>query len=248
MKEAPNKFVVTCRQCSLNALCFPYSLTFDEMDEVDEVVKRGKPLQRGQELFTTGQEFTSLYAVRSGAIKAYNIDENGDEQVIGFFLPGEILGLDAIDTQKHVSSAKALETTAICEITFSQVQELSLKIRNLQTHMYRILSREIREDQELQMLLGKKTAEERIGSFLMNLSLRYEQRSLSSTRFRLPMARTDIGNYLGLAVETVSRVFTRLQNSKVLRVEGKEVEILDRNYLSKIANNDCPNIQSASVK
>lgn len=242
MKEAPNKFVVSCRQCQLNALCFPHSLTFDEMDEVDDVVKRGKPLQRGQELFITGDEFTSLYAVRSGSIKAYNIDENGDEQVIGFFLPGEILGLDAIDTRKHVSSAKALETTSICEIPFSQVQALSSKIQNLQNHMYRILSREIREDQELQMLLGKKTAEERIGSFLMNLSLRYKQRSLSSTRFRLPMARTDIGNYLGLAVETVSRVFTRLQNGNVLKVEGKEVEILDRSYLCKISNNDCPNI------
>lgn len=242
MKKESGKFVFSCHQCGLNALCFPYSLTYEEMDEVDEVVKRGKPLQRGDDLFTVGAEFTSLYAVRSGAIKAYNIYENGDEQVIGFFLPGEILGLDAIDTQKHVSSAKALETSAICEIPFSQVEALSSKIHNLQTHMYRILSREIREDQELQMLLGKKTAEERIGTFLLNLSLRYEQRKLSSTRFRLPMARTDIGNYLGLAVETVSRVFTRLQNNKVLKVEGKEVEILDRNYLCKIANNDCPNL------
>ena len=240
MKEAPNKFAVSCQWCGLNALCFPYSLTDEEMDEVDEIIRRGRPLQRGQDLFTTGAEFTSLYVVRSGAIKAYNIDENGDEQVIGFFLPGEILGLDAIDAKKHVSSARALETTAICEILFPQIEALSSKIHNLQTHMYRILSREIREDQELQMLLGKKTAEDRIGTFLLNLSLRYEQRKLSSTRFRLPMARTDIGNYLGLAVETVSRVFTRLQNSKVLKVEGKEVEIVDRKYLSKMASNDCP--------
>jgi CRP/FNR family transcriptional regulator, anaerobic regulatory protein len=242
MREAPSKFVVSCQQCGLNALCFPYSLTYEEMDKVDEIVKRGKPLQRGQDLFTTGTQFTSLYAVRSGAIKAYNIDENGDEQVIGFFLPGEILGLDAIDAEKHVSSAKALETSAICEIPFSQVESLSSKIHNLQAHMYRILSREIRQDQELQMLLGKKTAEERIGTFLMNLSLRYEQRGLSSTRFRLAMARTDIGNYLGLAVETVSRVFTRLQNNNVLRVEGKEVEILDRHHLCSVANDDCPNL------
>jgi len=211
------------------------------MDQVDKAVKRGKPLQRGQDLFETGTAFSSLYAVRSGAIKAYHIDENGDEQVIGFFLPGEILGLDAIDTQVHVSSAKALETSAVCEIPFPQIEELSHVIHNLQAHMYRLLSREIRLDQELQMLLGKKTAEERIGAFLLNLSMRYEQRRLSSTRFRLPMARTDIGNYLGLAVETVSRVFTRFQKNGLLKVEGKEVEIIDHHQLCEIADTDCPN-------
>ncbi len=239
MPESNNKFVVSCQQCGLNALCLPHTLTSTEMDQVDKAVKRGKPLQRGQDLFETGAKFTSLYAVRSGAIKAYHIDENGDEQVIGFFLPGEILGLDAIDTQIHVSSAKALETSALCEIPYSQIEELSHYIHNLQSQMYRLLSREIRLDQELQMLLGKKTAEERIGAFLLNLSMRYEQRRLSSTRFRLPMARTDIGNYLGLAVETVSRVFTRFQKNHILRVEGKEVEIIDHHELCQIANQEC---------
>jgi CRP/FNR family transcriptional regulator len=116
------------------------------------------------------------------------------------------------------------------------MEELSSTIRNLQVHMYKLLSREIRIDQELQMLLAKKTAEERIGALLMNLSMRYEQRNLSSTRFRLPMARSDIGNYLGLAVETVSRIFTRLQTMGVLKVEGKEVEILDKKSLCDIAH------------
>jgi CRP/FNR family transcriptional regulator len=241
MPDSKNKFVVSCQQCGLNALCLPNSLTDTEMDKVDKAVKRGKPLQRGQDLFETGTKFSSLYAVRSGAIKAYHIDENGDEQVIGFFLPGEILGLDAIDTQVYVSSAKALETSAVCEIPFPQIEELSRDIHSLQSHMYRLLSREIRLDQELQMLLGKKTAEERIGAFLLNLSMRYEQRRLSSTRFRLPMARTDIGNYLGLAVETVSRVFTRFQKNGVLKVEGKEVEIIKHHQLCEMANNDCPN-------
>lgn len=248
MPESNNKFVVSCQQCGLNALCLPHTLTSTEMDQVDKAVKRGKPLQRGQDLFETGTKFTSLYAVRSGAIKAYHIDENGDEQAIGFFLPGEILGLDAIDTQIHVSSAKALETSAVCEIPYSQIEELSHYIHNLQSHMYRLLSREIRLDQELQMLLGKKTAEERIGAFLLNLSMRYEQRRLSSTRFRLPMARTDIGNYLGLAVETVSRVFTRFQKNHILRVEGKEVEIIDHHELCQIANHDIPNTWPKATK
>lgn len=231
-----DKFAVSCQHCGLNAICLPQSLTDEEMAQIDERVKRGKPLHRGDLLVEAGSPFTSLYAVRSGAIKAYSVDEDGDEQVIGFFLPGEILGLDSIDAGKHVSTAKALETSAVCEIPFNQVQSLSQSIINLQSQMYRLLSREIRHDQELQMLLSKKTAEERIGAFLMNLSLRYEQRKLSANRFRLPMARTDIGNYLGLAVETVSRVFTKLQHDGVLSVDGKELEIIDRHRLCHIAH------------
>ncbi|MBT4163093.1 MAG: fumarate/nitrate reduction transcriptional regulator Fnr [Gammaproteobacteria bacterium] len=231
-----SKFTVSCQQCGLNELCLPNSLTIDEMDEVDRVVKRGKPLQRGEFLYSTGEDFSSIYAVRSGSIKVFTIDDEGEEQVIGFYLPGELLGMDAIDSRLHMSTAKSMETSSVCEIPFDSIEDLSTSIRNLQMHMYKLLSREIRIDQELQMLLAKKTAEERIGAFLMNLSMRYEQRRLSSTRFRLPMARSDIGNYLGLAVETVSRIFTRMQTMGVLRVEGKEVEILDRQSLCNIAH------------
>lgn len=206
------------------------------MDEVDQIVKRGKPLQRGEYLYHAGEEFSSLFAVRSGSIKVFSIDDEGEEQVIAFYLPGEILGMDAIDSEKHISSAKALETASVCEIPYSDMESLSANIHNLQVHMYKLLSREIRIDQELQMLLAKKTSEERIGAFLMNLSMRYEQRHLSATRFRLPMARSDIANYLGLAVETVSRVFTRLQTMDVLKVEGKEIEILNRESLCDIAH------------
>ncbi len=239
MNLKADKFTVSCQHCSLNALCLPDTLSENEMIEVDHVVKRGKPYQRGQILFEAGSPLTSLFAIRSGAVKSYNIDENGEEQVIGFFLPGEILGFDGLERKRHESSAKALETTGVCEIPFLQVEVLSRTIHNLQSQMYRLLSREIRQDQELQMLLAKKTAEERIGTFLMGLSIRYEQRKLSANRFRLPMARTDIGNYLGLAVETVSRVFTRLQGNGVLSVDGKEVEILDRAQLCGIAHLEC---------
>ena len=233
-----SNFTVSCQQCGLNELCIPRSLSDTEMDELDNNIKRGKPLQRGQHIFEEGEKFNALYAVRSGAVKAFSIDANGDEQVIGFFLPGEILGLDAIEAGQHVNSARALETTAVCEIAYNQVESLSTKIPNLQSHMYRLLSKEIREDQELQMLLGKKTAEERIGAFLLNLSRRYEIRRLSATSFRLPMSRTDIGNYLGLAVETVSRVFTRMQKNGLLHVEGKEISILNHGELCQVAH-DC---------
>jgi CRP/FNR family transcriptional regulator len=234
------KYVVSCRACSLNALCVPHSLTDKEIEIVDAAVKRSKPIQRNRTVFETGDKFVSLYAVRSGAIKTYSVDQEGDEHVIGFYLPGEMFGMDAINSGHHISSAKALETTAICEIPYNRLEELSSQIHNLQSHMYRLLSKEISQDQRLQLLLSKKTAEERIGNFLLDLSNRYQQRHLSPTAFRLPMARTDIGNYLGLAVETVSRIFTRLQKSQILRVEGKEVVILDHHRLCTISHMEEP--------
>ena len=189
-------------------------------------------------MFEDGQQFTSLYAARSGAIKAYSVDQNGEEQVIGFYLPGELFGLDATHNDAYVCSAKALETSAVCELPYNKVTELSAKIHNLQAHMYKTLSKEINPDQQFHRLLSKKTAEERISTFLQNLSERYQRRKLSPTSFRLPMSRTDIGNYLGLAVETVSRVFTRLQQNGILKVDGKELQILDLGKLCDIAHSE----------
>ena len=233
------KFIVSCSHCGLNGICIPRSLTSEEIDLVDAEIRRAKPLHKNSLVFETGDPFTSIYAVRSGALKAYNIDENGEEYVVGFFLPGELIGLVSIDSGVHLNTAKTLETSTLCEIPFDQVETLSKRIHNLQSHMYRILSREIGEDQKLQLLLGKKTAEEKIGTFILNLSHRYKQRHLSSTLFRLPMARTDIANYLGLAVETVSRIITRLQVQKILKVDGKDVEILNHQQLCLVAHSQC---------
>jgi len=219
-------------------ICVPQSLTPEEIDLVDSKVQRGRAVQRNKHVFEDGQKFTSLYAVRSGAIKAYSVDQNGEEQVIGFYLPGELFGLDAIHNDAYVCSAKALETSAVCELPYTQVTELSAKIHNLQAHMYKTLSKEINTDQQFHRLLSKKTAEERISTFLQNLSERYQRRKLSPTSFRLPMSRTDIGNYLGLAVETVSRVFTRLQQNGMLKVDGKELQILDLGKLCDIAHSE----------
>lgn len=229
-------FKTSCQQCGLKDLCLPHSLTNAEMDEIDKVTHRGKPLHKGDSLFRQGDHFDSLFAVRAGCIKVFTIDDSGDEKVVGFFLPGEILGLDAIDAGNQGTSAVALSTSSVCEIPFESIERLSGSIKNLQTHMYRLLSREIRADQELQMLLAKNNAEERIGAFLMNLSIRYERRNLSPMQFRLEMTRSDIANYLGLAVETVSRVITRLQKSGILRVNGKSLEILDRAALCTVSH------------
>jgi len=234
----PRNHTVTCHACSLNVICVPQSLTPEEIDLVDSKVQRGRAVQRNKHVFEDGQKFTSLYAVRSGAIKAYSVDQNGEEQVIGFYLPGELFGLDAIHNDAYVCSAKALETSAVCELPYTQVTELSAKIHNLQAHMYKTFSKEINTDQQFHRLLSKKTAEERISTFLQNLSERYQRRKLSPTSFRLPMSRTDIGNYLGLAVETVSRVFTRLQQNGILKVDGKELQILDLGKLCDIAHSE----------
>jgi CRP/FNR family transcriptional regulator len=232
----PRKYVASCQSCNLNVLCVPHSLTDKEIELVNAEVKRSKPIQRNELVFEEGEAFTSLYVVRSGAIKTFCVDQEGDERVIGFYLPGEMFGIDAIHTGQHISSAKALETTAICEIPYGRLDSLSSQIHNLQTHMFRLLSKEISEDQRWQMLLTKSTSEERIGTFLLDLSHRYEQRHLSPTSFYLPMVRSDIGNYLGMAVETVSRVITRLQRKELVRVDGKAVMILDYHGLCQASH------------
>lgn len=227
---------VSCGDCSLNPICLPVAVESQELDELDNIIKRSKPMKKGEHLFRASDPFHSIYAVRSGTIKTYTVTEDGEEQVTGFYLPGEILGVDGIGTDAHSNSAKSLETSAVCEIPFEKLEELSVAIPSLQHHFFKLMSQEIQSDQQLIMLLSKKSAEERIASLLLSISTRHQKRGLSPAAFRLPMSRNDIGNFLGLAVETVSRVFTRLQKQGVIAVDGKEVEILDRSHLCHVSN------------
>lgn len=227
---------VTCSDCSLNPICLPIAVNKDELIQLDEIIKRGRAIKKGEHIFSAGEGFSSVYAVRSGTLKTYTITEDGEEQITGFYLAGELLGMDGINTNHHSNSAKALESSAVCEIPFEKLEELSAKIPSLQRHFFQLMSREIQADQQLIMLLSKKPADERIASFLVNLGSRHENRGLSSKQFRLTMSRSDIGNYLGLAVETVSRTFTRFQQQSLIKAEGKEIEVLDREQLCAIAN------------
>ncbi len=229
-------FQVNCTNCRLNAICLPIALESEEIDQLDEIIQRGKPLRKNEHLYRVNDHFSSVYAVRSGTLKAYTITDDGKEQVTGFYFPGEIVGMDGICKHAHASSAKALETSAICEIPFERLEELSAKIPSLQRHFFQLLSHEIAEDQQLITLLSKNTAEERIASLMLSISARNARRKLSAVNFRLPMSRTDIGNYLGLTVETVSRVFSRLQKHGILAVDNKEITILDIDGLKKMAN------------
>ncbi|MDM8351133.1 fumarate/nitrate reduction transcriptional regulator Fnr [Pseudomonas sp. sp1636] len=224
-----------CKDCSLATLCLPLSLNLEDMNSLDEIVKRGRPLKKGELLFRQGDVFNSVFAVRSGALKTFSLSDNGAEQITGFHLPSELVGLSGMDTESYPVSAQALETTSVCEIPFDRLDELSILLPQLRRQLMRIMSREIRDDQQMMLLLSKKTADERIATFLVNLSARFRARGFSPNQFRLVMSRNEIGNYLGLAVETVSRVFTRFQQNQLLETEGKSVHILDPIELCALA-------------
>jgi CRP/FNR family transcriptional regulator len=209
-----------------------------DVEKLDEIVKRNRPLHRGDHLFREGDSFHCLYIVKTGSVKTYAPSEDGGEQVLGFHLPGELIGLDAIEKEQHHCSAKVLETSAVCEIPFSMFTELSSSIPSLQHQMYRLLSREIGNDEEMLTLLGKKNAEERLAAFLISLSERFKRRGFSASDFYLSMSRHEIGNYLGLAVETISRLFTRFQDEGLMNVERKHIQLLDIDRLRSITQGD----------
>ena len=225
---------VACKNCSLATLCLPVGLTLKDVERLDDIVKRARPVHRGDYIFRTGERFHSLYVVKTGSVKTYAPSTEGGEHVLGFHLPGELIGLDAIEKEVHTCSAKVLETSAICEVPFSRLITLSGSIPSLQHQLYRLLSKEIGHDTEMLLLLGKKSAEERLAAFLLSMSKRLHKRGLSPTDFYLSMSRHEIGNYLGLAVETVSRLFTKFQDEGLLKVDRKHVELLELDVLEAI--------------
>jgi CRP/FNR family transcriptional regulator len=231
-----------CGDCALNPVCLPPAVDEGEIQQLDDIITRNRPLARGGVLFDEGTAFEAVFAVRSGAIKTISNTPSGEEQVTGFYLPGEIVGLDSIGnpTGTYGSTAIALETTAVCALPFDALQDLAGKLPSLQHHLFRLMSSEIRADQQIMQLVGRRTAEERIATFLLTLAARYKRRKLSENQLHLPMSRSDIANHLGLALETVSRLFTRLQTQEVLRVNGRDVEIIDRARLLLLANGGEP--------
>jgi CRP/FNR family transcriptional regulator len=230
---------VACQECSLNELCLPVGMQHGDLDRLDSIIDRKRPLSRGEHLFRTGDRFQCIYAVRAGSLKTYTTSEDGYEQVMGFHLPGELIGLDAIAENQHPLTAKALETTSICEIPFGELEKLSSQLPSLQHQLLRVMSKEIHADEQTMVVLGQKSAEERLATFLISLSDRFRRRGFSATQFNLSMSRSDIGNYLGLALETVSRLFTRFQNEGLLRVDRKHIELLEPEKLC-VYSGSCP--------
>ena len=226
---------VACQDCSLFQLCLPVGIDQADLAEVDSIIKRHRPIQRGDQLFASGDKFRSIYAVRSGSLKTSVLTEDGREQVTGFFLPGEIVGLDAIGTDEHTCTARALETTGVCEIPYDELESIGERIPSLPRQLLRIMSREMHHDQLMLLLLGKRSADERLAAFLFSLSQRFDLRGYSPNEFNLSMSRNDIGNYLGLAVETVSRLFSRLQEDGILLVHSRHVQLRDIARLQALA-------------
>jgi CRP/FNR family transcriptional regulator len=225
--QSCNTFALNCANCSLNQLCIPFSLDESELRRLDDVIERKKPFHKSDCIVEAGQVFKSLFAIRSGSFKSYLVDDQGVEQITGFHLPGDVIGFDALSTQTHQTYCQALETSMVCEIPYTTMDELVEKMPKLRSQFTRLMSNEISSDQNMFMLLNKKTADERIASFLTTLSDRFAQRGLSKHSFRLTMTRSEIGNYLGLTVETVSRIFSKFQKSGFIAVDGKFIEIKD---------------------
>lgn len=224
----------SCSSCGLHQLCLPMGLDESDMQRLDKIIGRRK-VPRDSHLYRIGDRFSALYAVRVGHFKTYRANLNGDRQVIGFQMNGELLGMDAIGTEQHQCDAIALEDSEICEIPFARLEELFIEIPTLLRHYHRIMSQEITREQSVIVLLGNMRAEQRIAAFLVNLSSRYFARGYSANRFLLRMTREDIGNYLGLTIESVSRLISKLRKDGLLKVNNRELEVVDLPALKRLA-------------
>jgi len=231
-KRAPrlidiNSLRVACSSCSLRELCLPAGLDPGEMERVDRLVTSRRKLRRGADLYRAGEPLAALFAIRSGFMKSCVLHDDGREQVAGFHMAGDLLGLDAIGGGSHTCDTVALEDSEVCEIPFSYLEQLSRELPSLQQQLHRIMSREIVRDYGVMLLLGSMSAEERLAAFLLNLSQRFATRGYSPSEFRLRMTREEIGSYLGLKLETVSRAFSGFQDRGLIDVRQKHVRILD---------------------
>lgn len=218
---------IACSSCNLRELCLPVNLSPDEVALVENMTQQKRSYRRGEYLYRSGDKFQSLYAIRTGFFKTQVLHEDGREQVTGFQMAGEIIGLDAISTDFHTCDAIALEDSEVCEMPFNSLEELSRSIPSLQHHLHKVMSREIVRDQGIMLLLGSMRAEERLGAFLLNLSQRYAARGYSPNSFQLRMTRQEIGSYLGLKLETVSRTLSLLQQRGFINIQNKSLELLD---------------------
>ena len=227
---------VACSNCNLRELCMPLGLNESEMERVDEVVATRRKVSRGDNLFRNGDKFNALYAIRTGFFKTRISAEDGRDQVTGFQMAGEIIGLDGIVSDHHTCDAVALEDAEVCVMPFDRIEELSREITSLQRHVHKIMSREIVRENGVMLLLGSMRAEERLAAFLLNLVQRLHARGFSQSELILRMTREEIGSYLGLKLETVSRTFSKFAEDGIVEVKQRHVRILNPDALKLIVN------------
>ena len=224
---------LSCSSCNLRELCLPGGC-LEDLERVENIVYARRRVKRGETLFSAGDEFNAVYAIRSGFFKTCVVDGEGREQVTGFFMGGELLGMDGLGSGTHNGAAVALEDSEICVMPFNLIEKMAREIPSLQRHLHSVLAREIVRDHGVMMLLGSMRAEERLAAFLTNLSKRFVRRGYSQSDFHLRMTREEIGSYLGLKLETVSRLFSQFQKDGLIAVEQKHVRILDIAGLEKM--------------
>ncbi|MBP7081967.1 MAG: fumarate/nitrate reduction transcriptional regulator Fnr [Rhodocyclaceae bacterium] len=223
-----------CAQCNARELCLPLGLSDTELQQLDDVVGNRQKLKRGEHLYRNGDPFSAIYAIKTGFFKTDVVTEDGRDHVTGFQMHGEILGMDGISGDAHACNAVALEDSEVCVIPFAELEHLSASVPTLQRHFHRVMSREIVRDHGIMMLLGTLRAEERLVAFLLNLSQRYAARGYSATEFHLRATRDEIGSYLGLKLETVSRALSQLQDSELIQVQQKYIRITSLDGLKKM--------------
>ena len=232
----PPPIKVTCSNCNLRELCMPLGLNDQQLHRIDEIVATRRKVKRGTTLFRNGETFTSLYAIRTGFFKTCVATEDGRDQVTGFQMAGEIIGLDGIVNDHHTCDAVALEDAEVCVMPFDRLEELSREVTALQSHVHKVMSREIVREHGVMLLLGSMRAEERLAAFILNLVQRLHARGFSSSELVLRMTREEIGSYLGLKLETVSRTFSKFVEEGLVEVKQRHVRILDTEGLRRIVN------------
>ena len=235
-----------CANCNVHELCTPVGATEDLLKRLEALVYVRKRIKAGATLFHNGSEFHALYAIKSGFIKTETLHEDGRAQITGFYMAGEILGFDGIASEAHLCTAVALEDTEVCVIPLDRIENNDHGLNELQHHFYKLMSKEIVRDHTIMMLLGSMHSEERIAAFILNLSHRSQLRGYAADHLILRMKREEIGSYLGMKVETVSRIFTHFQEQGLLEVHQKDVRILDMSGLKKLVNQNSSKPDNAS--
>lgn len=235
----PTDLKAACSQCNLRELCLPFGLSDPEICRLDDLIGARRKVKRQQQLYRASDAFEAIYAIRSGSFKTNVLLEDGREQVTGFQMTGEILGLDGISSEVHSCNATALEDSEVCVIPFARLEELSREVEALQHQFHKVMSREIVRDHGVMMLLGSMRAEERLAAFLLNMSKRFMARGYSPAEFHLRMTRDEIGSYLGLKLETVSRAFSRFQDEGLVSVQQKHIRIMSIDGLKELLTH-CP--------
>jgi CRP/FNR family transcriptional regulator len=229
-----------CASCNVRESCFPVGLDADAIQQLDQVVRSRTRVRKRDTLYRSGEPFGSLYAVRLGTFKTVVLAEDGREQITGYHIAGDVLGLDGIGDGRHSCQAMALEDSEVCFLHFGQFNELTHRVPRLQRNLYRLIAKEVCRAQDMMFMLGSTRAEERLASFLLNLAQRYQARGYSSSEFMLRMTREETASYLGLKLETVSRLFSRFQEVGLVQIQGRMIKLLDPHALKQlIGHKDC---------